>query len=190
MRIRARTVAAPESVRSRLAPWSAEVSQDGVIAVDAPDAEFTRWAFELANAVDELEGREPLRSEDARTVVDIAAPTDEVFGSLTDPARFERWFGLPFEIELHEGGRWSIGGGGPTGTVVEVVADHRLVLWEHTGTSTWSLSEVATGTRLTASMRGPDDTPPPESSWYGWLSAITQLRRLHEIPDRCPIWLL
>lgn len=188
MKIRARTVTAPESV---LARWpSATVSPDGIIEVDVPDAEFTIWCFDLANSVDELEGRPPLRSEDFRTVVDIGAPRHEVFESLVDPGLFERWFGLPLEIEPHAGGRWSIGGGGPTGTVVEVVADQRLVLLEDTGTSTWSLSEVDSSTRLTVSMRGPDGGPPPELSWHGWLSAITQLRRLHEVPDRCPIWLL
>lgn len=188
MRVRARTVAAPESVRTR---WpSATVSSDGVIEVDVPDAEFTIRCFDLANTVDELEGRTPLRSSEFRTEVVIAAPPGEVFRSLTEPELFERWFGLPFEIDLHEGGRWAILGGGPTGKVVEVVPGQRLALWEETGTSTWSLSEADNGTRLTVSMRGPDGGPPPELSWYGWLSAITQLRRLHEVPDRCPIWVL
>jgi uncharacterized protein YndB with AHSA1/START domain len=166
------------------------VSSDGVIEAEVPDDEFTIWCFSLANTVDEVEGRPPLRSEDFRTVVDIAAPVDEVFESLVDPKLFERWFGLPLEIEPYVGGRWSILGGGPTGTVAEVVANQRLALLEDTGTSTWSVSEVNSGTRLTVSMRGPDGGPPPELSWHGWLSAITQLRRLHEVPDRCPIWVL
>ncbi len=188
MKLLARTVAPPAAVRVRLP--AAAVSDDGVLELDVPPAEWTFRCLEVANAVDELEGRPVLTHDDSSTSVDIAAPTDEVFESLTDPELFERWFGLPFEIELYAGGRWSIGAGGPTGTVVELVADHLVVLAEDTGTSTWRMSEVDYGTRLSVTMRSPSGGPPPPASWHGWLSGITQLRRLHEVPDRCPIWLL
>ena len=187
MRILARTVAPPEAVRTRLP--SVTVSDEGVIAAEVAPSELTVRCLEIANAVDELEGRPVLTYDESSTTVDIAAPTDEVFESLIDPELFERWFGLPFEIELYAGGRWSIGGGGPTGTVVDLVADHLLVLAEDTGTSTWRMSEVDSGTRLSVAMLSPSGGPPPPASWHGWLSGICQLRRLHEVPDRCPIWL-
>ncbi|MFC4855098.1 SRPBCC family protein [Actinophytocola glycyrrhizae] len=185
MRILARTVAPAVDARALL-PWTT-VTDDGLIAADVREREFTQRCLEIANAVDELEGRPVLRYDETSTSVDIAAPMDEVFESLTDREVFARWFGLPLAIELYPGGRWEIEGGGPVGTVVELVADRRLVLSEDTGVSTWELSEVDTGTRLSVGMvlRG---GPPPPASWCGWLSGINQLRRLHEVPDRCPIW--
>lgn len=175
-----------------------------VVAVEPPPADgevygypaelaaVTYWSLALANLVDQVEGRAPsgrvdLTSADLSTAVVIAAPTDEVFESLIDPELFERWFGLPFAIELYEGGTWSIGGGGPTGTVTELVADRRLSLAEVTGVMEWRLSEVDEGTRLAAAFRGAGEVP-PYPGWMGWLSAISQLRRLHEVPERCPIW--
>jgi hypothetical protein len=185
VRILARTIAPPADVRAQL-PWAA-VTGEGLISAEVRDREFTQRCLEIANAVDALEGRPVLEFDDSSTTVDIAAPTDEVFESLTDRELFERWFGLPLAIELFPGGRWEIEGGGPVGTVVELVADHRLVLSEDTGVSTWDMSEAGTRTRLSVTMRLGDGPPPPRS-WCGWLSGITQLRRLHEVPDRCPIW--
>lgn len=185
MKILARTIAPAADVRAQL-PWTA-VTDDGLISAEVRDREFTQRCLEIANAVDALEGRPVLEFDDSSTAVDIAAPTDEVFESLIDRELFERWFGLPLAIELFPGGRFEIEGGGPVGTVVELVADHRLVLSEHTGVSTWDLSEVDTGTRLSVTMRLGDGPPPPRS-WCGWLSGINQLRRLHEVSDRCPIW--
>ncbi|MGB3437851.1 MAG: SRPBCC domain-containing protein [Actinophytocola sp.] len=185
MRIIARTIAPAADARAQL-PWTT-VTDDGLISAEVRDREFTQRCLEIANAVDALEGRPVLAFDESSTTVDIAAPNDEVFESLTDREQFRRWFGLPLAIELFPGGRWEIEGGGPVGTVVELVADHRLVLSEDTGVSTWELSEVATGTRLSVTMRLGDGPPPPRS-WCGWLSGINQLRRLHEVPDRCPIW--
>jgi uncharacterized protein YndB with AHSA1/START domain len=158
-----------------------------VITVDVPADELTYWSLALSNVVDELEGRSPTPSAGSATSVVITAPTDEVFESLIDPESFERWYGRPLSIELYEGGHWSIEDG-PSGTIVELVADHRLVLSEPVGTVHWELSEVDLGTHLTATMLGPDGSSPPRATWLGWLSAIAQLRRLHEVPDRCPIW--
>lgn len=185
MKITARTVAPAADARALL-PY-ATVTDDGLIEAEVRDREFTQRCLEISNVVDELEGRPVLRYDETSTEVDIAAPKDEVFESLTVREVFERWFGLPLAIELYAGGRWEIEGGGPVGTVVELVPDTRLVLSEDTGVSTWELSEVDTGTRLSVSMslRG---GPPPPRSWCGWLSGINQLRRLHEVPDRCPIW--
>jgi hypothetical protein len=171
-----------------LASWSAATVTEGtVITVDVPDGERTYWSLALANVVDELEGRAPTPSDGSATSVVITAPTDEVFESLIDPELFERWSGRALSIELYEGGRWSVEGG-PTGTVVELVADHRLVVAEPTATVRWELSEVDVGTHLTATMLGMDGSAPPRATWLGWLSGIAQLRRLHEVPDRCPIW--
>lgn len=184
MRISARTIV-PAGLRALL-PW-ATVADDGLVTAEVRDREFTQRCLEMANAVDAAEGRPVLKYDENSTTVDIAAPADEVFESLTDRKRFAQWFGLPLAIELFAGGRWEIEGGGPVGTVVEVVADRRLVLSERTGVSTWELSEVDDGTRLSVTMLL-DGGPPPPRSWCGWLSGINQLRRLHEVPDRCPIW--
>lgn len=184
MRISARTVA-PAAARALL-PW-ATVADDGLIDAEVRDREFTQRSLEMSNAVDEAEGRPVLRYDETSTTVDIAAPVADVFASITRPELFERWFGLPLEIDLRDGGRWAIKRGGPVGSVVEVVPDQRVLLSEDTGVSTWEVSEVESGTRLAVSMRLRGGPPPP-SSWCGWLSGINQLRRFHEVPDRCPIW--
>jgi len=187
VRIRARTVAAETEVRAALAaagPWPGlTVTGTTVIGVDVPDDERAYWSLALADLVDEVEDRPPTgATDDRRTSVVIAAPSDEVFDSLIDQETFERWYGRPLKIDLYEGGNWSIEGG-PAGTVGSLVADRRLVLADDTATLGWDLSEVDEGTTLTMAMRGGT-----QGEWLGWLCGLTQLRRLHEVPDRCPIW--
>jgi uncharacterized protein YndB with AHSA1/START domain len=187
VRIRARTTASAAATEAALASWPAATVDGAVITVDVPEGERSYWSLALCNVVDGLEGRAPTPSAGSTTSVVITAPTDEVFDSLIDPELFERWFGSPLSVELYEGGHWSVDGD-PTRTIVELVADKGLLLTDPTGTLRWELSEVDTGTRLTATMLSRNGSPPPRETWLGWLSAIAQLRRLHEIPDRCPIW--
>ncbi|MGH3374658.1 MAG: SRPBCC family protein [Actinoallomurus sp.] len=151
------------------------------------------WSLALGNLVDHLLGR-PITprcdhtSGDPRATFVIGAPRARVFGSLTDPAEFARWFGLPVEMEPYAGGRWRIGGGGPVGTVRALEPGRLLSLQEDSGVATWELTDDDDGaTRVTFGLSDYPRLSRP--SWSGWLSAMSSLRRYHELDDWQPIWL-
>jgi uncharacterized protein YndB with AHSA1/START domain len=152
------------------------------------------WSLALGNLIDHLTGR-PLTprcdhtARELRAEVVIAAPRAAVFGSLTDSAEFSRWFGIAVRIQPHAGGTWSIPDGGPIGTVRAVDPGRRLSLAEDSGTATWDLADEGAGTRLTFGLGDFDPARPPYSSWTGWLSALSTLRRYHELDDWRPVWL-
>jgi uncharacterized protein YndB with AHSA1/START domain len=183
-----------------------ESADSTVVALSqtTPDGEFAGypfgialtvfWSLALGNLIDHLSGR-PLTprcdhtSPDLRTEVLIGAPRAAVFGSLVDSAEFSRWFGLPVELDPRPGGAWAIREGGPIGTVRAVEKGHLLSLEEDTGIATWELADSAEGTRLTFGLSGFDPDRPPYPGWTGWLSALSNLRRYHELTGWRPIWL-
>ena len=152
------------------------------------------WSLTLGNLTDHLLDRPTTpkcdySARDLRMELAVAAPRAAVFGSLTDSAEFSRWFGLPVEIEPYAGGSWTIRHGGPIGTVRAVEPGRLLRLEEDSGTSTWELEDQGDGTLLRLGLSGFDPASPPYPSWTGWLSAISSLRRYHELDDWRPIWL-
>jgi uncharacterized protein YndB with AHSA1/START domain len=152
------------------------------------------WSLALGNLTDHLTGR-PITprcdhtAHDLRADFAIAAPRERVFASLTTPEEFSRWFGLPVEIEPYADGRWSIGGG-PVGRVRDVRGGRRLQLEEDSGIPTWDLTDDGggTGTHVGFTLSGYDPALPPYPSWTAWLSAMSSLRRYHELDDWRPIW--
>ena len=73
--------------------------------------------------------------------------------------------------------------------VTDVVRDGRRVrLEEDSGVPTWELSDEGTGTRVVFTLSGRDPERPPYPGWTGWLSAMSSLRRYHELDDWRPIW--
>jgi uncharacterized protein YndB with AHSA1/START domain len=152
------------------------------------------WSLALGNLTDHLAGRAltPMcdyTSPDLRMEIAIGAPRAAVFGSLTDSDEFGRWFGLPVEIEPHAGGSWAIREGGPIGTVRAVEPGRLLSLKEDSGIATWELDDDGDGTLVSFGLSGFDPESPPYPSWTGWLSAISALRRFHELDDWRPIWI-
>jgi uncharacterized protein YndB with AHSA1/START domain len=151
------------------------------------------WSLAVGNLVDHLLGREPTprcdyTAADLRAGLPIGASPAAVYDSFVDPAQFRQWFGLGIEIEPHAGGRWSLGPGGPVGTVLACTPGRLLRLGEESGVSTWEFDPDPAGTRLTVGYANPDGEP-PYPGWTGWLSGISQLRRFHELGARQPIWL-
>lgn len=171
-----------------------QTAYDGVISgYPARLALTVFWSLALGNLTDHLTGREITprcdhTARDLRAEFVIAAPRRRVFASLTRPEEFSRWFGLPVEIEPYAGGRWSIGGGGPVGRVRDVRDGERLQLQEDSGIPTWDLTDdpADEGTRVRFGLSGYDH--PPYPGWTGWLSAMSSLRRYHEIPGWRPMW--
>ncbi|GAB2819598.1 hypothetical protein GCM10027176_25060 [Actinoallomurus bryophytorum] len=152
------------------------------------------WSLALGNLTDHLMDRPTTpkcdyTARDLRTEVAIGAPRDAVFGSLTASEEFSRWFGLPVEIEPYVGGSWTIRRGGPIGTVRALEPGRLLSLAEDSGISTWELEDHDGGTLLRLGLSGFDPGSPPYPGWTGWLSAVSSLRRYHELADWRPIWL-
>ena len=89
----------------------------------------------------------------------VAAPRDEVWSALTDPARLSEWFANEVELELRPGGegvfRWS--GGEARRAVVERLEDGRELVFrwydeeaeDAVTTVAFALEDDAEGTRVT-----------------------------------------
>ncbi|MEV0729952.1 SRPBCC family protein [Polymorphospora sp. NPDC050346] len=158
----------------------------------------TFWALSIANLIDHLEGR-PLTprvdftSAELRAEVEIDAPAEKIFESLTDSAAASSWFGYPIEIEPHVGGRYAMGGfdNNPNpAKIVDLTPGRRLTVdWGPAGVNTWELEGSAGRTRLTLVQSGFDTGRPPYAGWAGTLSGLAELRRYHELPDWQPVWL-
>ncbi len=150
------------------------------------------WSLAVGNLIDHLTGR-PLTprcdwtATDLRAEVVIGAPRDRVFASLTESGHFSRWFGLKVELDARPGGTWTIHGGGPIGTVGAVRPGRLLTLEEDSGVSTWRLDDDGDGTLLSLGLAYPGG--PPYPGWTAWLSAVSTLRRYHEVPCWRSHWL-
>jgi uncharacterized protein YndB with AHSA1/START domain len=157
----------------------------------------TFWSLAIANLADYLAGREltpkcDFTSSDLRASVVIGAPPDEVFGSLTQPEHFRRWFGANVDIEPYVGGRFAMGGFelDPAGArFVEFEPGRKARLRFADGMlDSWELDGSDGRTRLTVMHSGFDPANPPYPGWAGWLGGIAALRRYHELPNWRSIW--
>lgn len=151
------------------------------------------WSLALGNLSDHLTGR-PLTprcdhtTADLRAEVVIGAPRAAVFGSLAHSGEFGAWFGMPVELEPYAGGVWAIPGGGPLGTVRAVEHGRLLSLAEDSGVATWTLADEGEDTLVRFGLSEFDPARPPYPSWTGWLSALSSLRRYHEVRGWRPLW--
>ncbi|MFC8850448.1 MULTISPECIES: SRPBCC domain-containing protein [unclassified Micromonospora] len=156
----------------------------------------TYWALALANLVDYAEGRDPVvrcdfTSAELRGEVLIDADRLAVYESLTEPEQFSRWAGVKVDVELHEGGRWAMGGfdANPDPARVTALRPGRSmsVDW-HDMVQSWELSDSGGRTRLTFVQSGFDQSAPPFDGWLGWLGGLVELRRFHELKRWRPMW--
>jgi uncharacterized protein YndB with AHSA1/START domain len=118
---------------------------------------------------------------EARTQIDIAAPIEAVFDTLTKPELVREWCGGDAEIDLVVGGRYSFGwrsGGGPV-EIVDLAARHRLAYtWAYPGEPEsvvyWELEGSGGRTRLTITHSGFGDrgVGDYEAGWTGFLVTI------------------
>ncbi|MEW9528290.1 SRPBCC family protein [Microbispora sp. NPDC049125] len=158
----------------------------------------TFWGLSIANLADHLHGRPIGPKVDftatvLRGEVDIAAPAEVIFDSLTDSDKATEWFGHPIGIEPYVGGRFAMGGlddNPHPAKIIELTPGRSLsVDWGPVGVVSWELEESGGKTRLTFVQSGFDTANPPYAAWGGWLSGIFELRRYHELSDWRPIWL-
>ncbi len=85
--------------------------------------------------------------DSVRATVEIAAPPEEVFEALTDPAQLEEWWGTPesyrtsdWQLEPSAGGEWSVHTKAPDGTEASVHGEYRVVDPPRTLEFTWAAS--------------------------------------------------
>ena len=72
--------------------------------------------------------------DSVRATVEIAAPPEEVFEALTDPAQLEEWWGTPesyrtsdWQLAPSAGGEWSVRTSAPDGSEASVHGEYRVV---------------------------------------------------------------
>lgn len=82
-----------------------------------------------------------------RATVEIAAPPEEVFEALTDPAQLEEWWGTPESYRTSEwqlgpspGGEWSVRTTAADGSDASVRGEYRVVDPPRTLEFTWAAS--------------------------------------------------
>jgi uncharacterized protein YndB with AHSA1/START domain len=131
--------------------------------------------------------------------VEIAAPAERVFQSLTDPDELVRWWGSPeayrtteWVADLRPGGRWRAGGRGADGSTfavegefVEIDPPRKLVQtwkpdWDggHVTTITYRLESIPGGTRVTVRHEGFAGRPQSaEGHTSGWEQVLSWLQR-------------
>ena len=94
----------------------------------------------------------------------IAAPIDEVWRALTDPAAMEEWGAGAADMDAEPGGEFSQWSGDIRGTVQEIEPPARLVEewyggeWAEPSIATFTLTPVRGGTRVSLQHTNvPDD---------------------------------
>jgi uncharacterized protein YndB with AHSA1/START domain len=85
--------------------------------------------------------------DSVRATVEIAAPPEEVFEALTDPAQLEEWWGTPdsyrtsdWQLEPSAGGEWSVRTTAPDGSEASVHGEYHLVDPPRTLEFSWAAS--------------------------------------------------
>jgi uncharacterized protein YndB with AHSA1/START domain len=129
-----------------------------------------------------------------RDQIVINAPPEAVFDSLINQAKFNQLFGYPIEIDPRVGGRWAMGSAeidyAPVGTIIALYPGRKLSMAEEGGgTVTWEIENIDGKTRLVFLQDSTGMERSAYPGWCAWLSAITELRRFHELNNWRPTWL-
>lgn len=152
------------------------------------------WGVAVANLADHIEGREPVplcdfgpdRSVEATATITIAAPPETVFPSLLEPKQLERWGGWDAEVEPRVGGTFVLNSGSEPGKILELDFPRALSYTVVPGQVVhWELSGSEGRTYLSMVHSGFDDPAAAAQQEVGWVSALLELRRLHELG---PAW--
>jgi uncharacterized protein YndB with AHSA1/START domain len=156
----------------------------------------TYWALALATLADYAEGREPIvrcdfTSAVLRAELLIDADRLAVYESLTEPEQFSRWSRANVEAELHQGGRWAMGGfeaNSNPAHILDIQPGRSMSIDWGDMVQSWELADSEGRTRLTFVHSGFDETPPPYDGWLGALAGLVELRRYHEIKNWRTLW--
>lgn len=151
----------------------------------------TFWGLALANLAEYAEGR-PLtpkvdfrseRAPEIRVRMEIDASPREVFASLINSSKVERWFGLEVEIDPRLGGVVTLGA---EGKIFEFEPDKTLAYSDPEGSITrWELEGSERKTFLTFVQSGYTDDEWDNAAQHeaGWLGSLAELKRMHELGE-------
>jgi uncharacterized protein YndB with AHSA1/START domain len=121
--------------------------------------------------------------------IDIEAPNHEVFKTLVDPERLDRYMGHGSNIEAEVGGNYDIGWGdeGPM-KILDIEQDEKLAYsWQYGDTPetivTWTLEGSGGSTRLTLTHSGFADDRQMEDYQIGWLKYLNMIKSLSELGE-------
>ncbi len=176
------------------------VSHTGIPSSGTADGVALRcfWHVSLANLVAHSEGTQTMPPFDfsvpaqgdalVRTVIDV--PVEEVFASLLDPARLDKWVGGKATVEPRLGGRYDFGwdNRGPE-RITEFEADKVLAYsWRLPGTPDtvvrWALRSSRGSTYVTLIHSGFTDDKVAEEFRQGWPGYLVEIKRLLELGPR------
>lgn len=151
----------------------------------------TFWGLAIQNLAAFVEGREltqkadfsPARVAEIRIELDVDAPPEHVFASLTDPAQIARWFGWEADVDLRIGGRVTLG---VDGRIFELEPSKTLAYADDEGAVVrWELEDTGGKTHLTFVQSGyaNDELDNAAQHEAGWLGSLAELRRMHELGE-------
>ncbi|GAB3763436.1 SRPBCC family protein [Microlunatus parietis] len=158
---------------------------------DGRHSMHTFWPLAIANLAEHVEGRPltpradfgPDRKPEIRISIDIDDAADRVFDSLIQPKIIERWFGWEALVEPRVGGRIQLG---VDGKIFEFEPGKRLSAADDEGSIVrWELAESDGHTHLTFVQSGyrNDELDNAAQHEAGWLAALAELKRMHELGD-------
>jgi uncharacterized protein YndB with AHSA1/START domain len=194
----------PSTVELSLVPDGdgtvATVSHTGIPGAGSADGVALRcfWHVSMANLVAYSEGTQTMPPFDfsvpaqgdalVRTVIDV--PVEEVFASLLDTAKLDKWVGGTSTVDPHVGGRYDFGwdNRGPE-RITELEPDKVLAYsWRLPGiTDTvvrWALRSSRGSTYVTLVHSGFTDDTVAEEFRQGWPAYLVELKRLLELGPR------
>ncbi|SJM49036.1 hypothetical protein FM112_00840 [Gulosibacter sp. 10] len=151
----------------------------------------TFWGLALASLAEHVEGRQltpradfrPERAPEIRVRMEIGAPPEAVFASLTDSALASRWFGWEVEVEPRLGGAVTLGA---EGKIFEFEPGKGFAYEDGEGSITrWELEGSDGRTFLTFVQSGytEDEWDSAAQHEAGWLGSLADLKRMHELGD-------
>ncbi len=153
----------------------------------------------LANLASFCEGRDTgprcdftsFSDTEARASVEIGAPPDEVFASLIEPGRLDRWIARQAEVDPRVGGRYDFGWDHGPVMILELEPGKTLAYsWRHgwedeagpdATVVRWELDGSQGHTHLTIVHSGFGGTGRrTEGYQLGWMEFLASLKRMHE----------
>lgn len=194
----------PSQVEITLSPageagTTVAVTHSGVPTAGPADATALNcfWFVSVANLASYCEGSlaappfdfTATAQDEARVRMAIAAPVEEVFAALLDPAHIDKWAGGTAIVEPEIGGRYDFGWDHGPERILELLPDRILAYsWRFPDSPDtvvrWELRGSRGHTYLTLVHSGFADGGLAEQFRQGWPGFLVEIKRLHELGPR------
>ncbi len=175
------------------------VSHAGVPTTGPVDATALHcfWYVSVANLASYCEGSlaappfdfTATAQDEARVRTAIAAPIEEVFAALLDPAEIDKWAGGAAVVEPEIGGRYDFGWDHGPERILDLQPDRILAYsWRYPDSPDtrvrWELRGSRGHTYLTLVHSGFVDSGLAEQFRQGWPGFLVEIKRRHELGSR------